>query len=211
MARVPKLLDVSVALAAGIPAYPGNPEFELQPIKRIADGASSNVSKLVMGTHTGTHVDAPRHFFDEGAGVDALPLDLLLGRARVVEITKRGGIGAAELAEAGLREDIRVLLKTSNSALWNGEGFHPDYTHLTEGGARYLVDQGVKVIGIDYLSVEQFKKAGAPAHRVLLSQGVIIIEGLNLGEADPGMYEMYCLPLRIAGADGAPARVILKR
>ena len=211
MARVSKLLDVSVRLAAGIPAYPGNPDFELQPVKRIADGASSNVSWLVMGTHTGTHVDAPKHFFDDGLGVDALPLDLLLGRTRVVEITKRGGIGATELTETGLREDIRVLLKTSNSALWNGEGFHQDYTHLTEGGARYLVEQGVKVIGIDYLSVEQFKKAGAPAHRALLSQGVVIIEGLNLSEAEPGMYEMYCLPLRVAGGDGAPARVILKR
>ncbi len=211
MARVPKLLDVSVRLAAGIPVYPGNPDFELQPVTRIADGESSNVSRLVMGTHTGTHVDAPKHFFDDGLGVDALPLDLLLGRARVVEITKRGGIGATELTEAGLREDIRVLLKTSNSALWNGEAFHQDYTHLTEGGARYLVDQGVKVIGIDYLSVEQFKKAGGPAHRALLSQGVVIIEGLNLSETEPGMYEMYCLPLRIGGGDGAPARVILKR
>jgi arylformamidase len=211
MARVPKLLDVSVPLAAGIPAYPGNPEFELQPVKRIADGGSSNVSRLVMGTHTGTHVDAPKHFFDDGAGVDALPLDLLLGRSRVVEVTKRGGIDADELAAAGLREDIRVLLKTSNSALWNGEGFHQDYTYLTEAGARYLVDQGVKVIGIDYLSVEQFKKAGAPAHRTLLSHGVVIIEGLNLAEAEPGMYEMYCLPLRVVGGDGAPARVILKR
>ena len=211
MSRVPKLLDVSVPLAAGIPAYPGNPDFELQPVKRIADGASSNVSRLVMGTHTGTHVDAPKHFFDDGLGVDALPLNLLLGRARVVEIIKRGGIGAVELQAAGLREDIRVLLKTSNSALWNGEGFHEDYTHLTDGGARYLVEQGVKVVGIDYLSVEQFKKAGAPAHRALLSQGVVIIEGLNLSEAEPGMYEMYCLPLRVAGGDGAPARVILKR
>src|SRR5215208_4901480 len=211
MARVPKLLDVSVPLAPGIPAYPGNPEFELQPVKRIADGGSSNVSRIVMGTHTGTHVDAPRHFFDDGPGVDALQLDLLLGRARVVEITRRGGIGADELAAAGLREDIRVLLKTSNSALWNGEGFHQDYTHLTELGARYLVDQGVKVIGIDYLSVEQFKKAGAPAHRALLSQGVVIIEGLNLADVEPGMYEMYCLPLRVSGGDGAPARVILKR
>ena len=211
MARVPKLLDISVPLAAGIAAYPGNPEFELQPVKRIADGGSSNVSRLVMGTHTGTHVDAPRHFFDDGAGVDALPLDLLLGRTRVVEITRRGGIGAEELAEAGLREDLRVLLKTSNSALWNGEGFHQDYTHLTEAGARYLVDQGVKVVGIDYLSIEQFKKAGAPAHRALLSQGVVIIEALNLAEVEPGMYEMYCLPLRVVGGDGAPARVVLKR
>lgn len=211
MARVPKLLDVSVPLSSGMPTYPGNPEFELHPVTRIASGDPANNSRLVMGTHTGTHVDAPWHFLDEGAGVDGLRLDLLIGRTRVVEVTKRGGIGADELAAAGLREDLRVLLKTPNSALWNGEGFHTEYTHLTEAGARYLVDQGVKVIGIDYLSVEQYEKAGAPAHRALLAQAVIIIEGLNLSEAEPGMYEMYCLPLRIAGADGAPARVILKR
>jgi arylformamidase len=211
MARVPKLLDVSVPLSSGTPTYPGNPEFELQPVKRIASGDTANNSRLVMGTHTGTHVDAPWHFLDDGAGVDGLRLDLLIGRARIVEVNKRGGIGAEQLAEAGLREDLRVLLKTPNSALWNSQEFHTEYTHLTEGGARYLVDQGVKVVGIDYLSVEQFKKPGAPAHRALLAQAVIIIEGLNLSEAEPGMYEMYCLPLRIPGADGAPARVILKR
>jgi arylformamidase len=210
-ARVPRFLDVSVLLARGIPAYPGNPEFELQPVKRIAEGASSNVSRLVMGTHTGTHVDAPQHFFDGSVPVDALALDLMLGRAHVVELPRRGGITAEDLASAGLREDLRVLLKTPNSALWNGTAFKPDYTYLAESGARYLVDQGVKVVGIDYLSIEQFKKAGAPAHRALLSQGVIIIEGLNLSDVEPGMYEMYCLPLRIAGADGAPARVVLKR
>jgi arylformamidase len=211
MARVPKLLDVSVPLSSGMPTYPGNPEFELHPVKRIARGDTANNSRLTMGTHTGTHVDAPWHFLDDGVGVEGLRLDLLIGRTRVVEVNKRGGIGAEELAEAGLREDLRVLLKTPNSALWNGEGFHTEYTHLTEAGARYLVEQGVKVVGIDYLSVEQFKKAGAPAHRTLLGQSVVIIEGLNLSEADPGMYEMYCLPLRIPGADGAPARVILKR
>lgn len=211
MARVPKLLDVSVPLRPGLPTYPGNPPFELQPIKRIADGGSSNVSRLVMGTHTGTHVDAPKHFIDAGAAVDALPLNLLIGRARVVEINRRGGITADDLAQAGLREDIRVLFKTPNSALWNSDAFHEDYTYLTDAGARYLVEQGVKVVGVDYLSVEEFKKAGAPAHRTLLSNEVIIIEGLNLAEADPGMYEMYCLPLPVTGGDGAPARVILKR
>ena len=211
MARVPKLLDVSVPLTAGMPAYPGNPEFELQPVKRIAQGGSSNVSRLVLGTHTGTHVDAPRHFIDNGAAVDVLPLDLLLGRVRVVEIARRGGIRAEELAAAGLREDLRVLLKTPNSALWNSELFHDDYTHLTETGARYLVEQGVKVVGIDYLSIEQFRKPGAPAHHMLLSNGVIIIEGLNLADAEAGMYEMYCLPLPVRGGDGAPARVVLKR
>ncbi len=210
-ARVPRLLDVSVPLVPETPTYPGNPPFELQPVKRIAQGGSSNVSRLVMGTHSGTHVDAPRHFFDDGPGVDQLALDLLIGRARVVDIGRRGGILEEDLAEAGLREDLRVLLKTSNSALWNSPGFHQDYTYLTEAGARYLVAQGVKLVGVDYLSVEQFKKAGAPAHHALLSEGVVVIEGLNLAEADPGMYELYCLPLRIPGADGAPARVVLKR
>jgi arylformamidase len=212
MSRAPRLVDVSVLLAPGLATYPGNPEFELQPVKRIAQGDSSNVSRLVLGTHTGTHVDAPRHFFDDRPGVDRLPLDLLTGRARVIDLPHRGGIREDHLSGVGLREDLRVLLRTPNSALWNStNGFHQDYTFLTEGGAQYLVDQGVKVVGVDYLSVEQFKKAGAPAHHALLGNNVLIIEGLNLSEAEPGVYEMYCLPLRIAGADGAPARVVLKR
>jgi arylformamidase len=211
MARESRLLDVSVPLAAGMVTYPGNPEFELQAVKRIAEGGSSNVSKLVLGTHTGTHVDAPRHFFDTGAGVEALPLDLLIGRTRVVQMNRRGGITREDLAEAGLREDLRVLLKTQNSGFWRDHEFRQEFTHLTESGARYLVEQGVKVVGIDYLSVEQFKKPGAPAHRALLSEGVIIIEGLNLADVEAGMYEMYCLPLPVRGGDGAPARVVLKR
>jgi arylformamidase len=212
MPRASRLVDVSVLLAPGLAMYPGNPEFELQPVKRIVQGDSSNVSRLVLGTHTGTHVDAPRHFFDDRSGVDTLPLDLLVGRTRVIDLPHRGGIREEHLATVGPREDLRVLLRTPNSAFWNAApGFHQDYTYLTEGGAQYLVDQGVKVVGIDYLSVEQFKKPGAPAHRALLGSGVLIIEGLNLSEVDPGVYEMYCLPLRIAGADGTPARVVLKR
>ena len=212
MPRAPRLVDVSVLLKPGMPTYPGNPEFELQPVKRMSEGASSNNSRLVMGTHTGTHVDAPRHFFDDRGGVDTLALDLLIGRAHVVDLPHRGGITEEHLSAAGLREDLRVLLRTPNSALWNStEGFRQDYTYLTEGGARYLADQGVKVVGVDYLSVEQFHKAGAPAHHALLGNGIVVIEGLNLSEAEPGRYEMYCLPLRVEGADGAPARVVLKR
>jgi arylformamidase len=211
MAGQSRLLDISVPLASGMITFPGNPEFELQPIKRIAEGGSANVSRLVLGTHTGTHVDAPKHFFDGGAGVEALPLDLLIGRARVIQVRRRGGITQEDLATAGLREDLRVLLKTQNSAFWKDQDFRQDFTHLTESAARYLVEQGVKVIGIDYLSIEQFKKPGAPAHRALLSEGVIIIEGLNLADVDAGMYEMYCLPLPVRGGDGSPARVVLKR
>jgi arylformamidase len=205
-----RFIDVSVPLKTGMPTFPGNPDFELHAVKRIAEGGSSNVSRLVLGTHTGTHVDAPRHFFDNAATVDALALDLLIGRARVVEITKRGGITREDLAAANLREDLRVLLKTPNSAFWNEPAFRQDFTYLDESAASYLVEQGVKVIGIDYLSVEQFKKPGAPAHRALLSRNAIIIEGLNLSDAAPGMYEMYCLPLPVTGGDGAPARVVLK-
>ena len=212
MPRAPRLVDVSVLLAPGLATYPGNPELEIAPIKRIAAGDTTNNSRLVMGTHTGTHVDAPRHFFDGKPGVDALPLDLLIGRARVIDLPYRSGITAEHLKSAGLREDLRVLLRTPNSALWNSsDGFRPDYTYVTEDAAKFLVDQGVKVVGVDYLSVEQYKKTGAPAHHVLLGNGVIIIEGLNLSEADAGQYEMYCLPLKLAGADGAPARVVLKR
>jgi arylformamidase len=211
MARVPRLVDVSVPLRRGLPAYPGNPDFSADPVTRIADGDPANVTRLTLGTHTGTHVDAPRHFFDDGAGVDGLSLDLLIGRARVVELGRRGGIQPEDLAAAGLREDLRVLLKTPNSAMWNEGVFREDYTYLTEAAARYLVDQGVKVIGTDYLSIEEFNKPGAPAHKALLSSGAVVIEGLNLSDADAGMYEMYCLPLLLAGGDGAPARVVLKR
>jgi arylformamidase len=209
MARVPRVLDVSVLLTPGIPTYPGNPEFELQPVQRIADGASSNVSRLVLGTHTGTHVDAPRHFFDDKRGVDAMPLDLLIGPARVVAVDHGGGIEEPDLAAIG-DADMRVLFKTPNSALWADRRFRQDYTYLSEGAAHFLVKRGVRVVGVDYLSVEQFKKAGAPAHRALLSQDVVIIEGLDLSAAEEGAYEMWCLPLRIAGGDGAPARVVLK-
>jgi len=211
MPRPPRLVDVSVQLAPGLATYPGNPAFEITPVHRIADGDSANNSRLVMGTHTGTHVDAPLHFFDGRPGVDAMPLELLIGRVRVIDLPHRGGITEQHLAAAGLREDIRVLLRTPNSALWNTtDGFRTDYTYLTEGGAKFLVGQGVKVVGVDYLSVEQYNKAGAPAHHALLGNGVIIIEGLDLSDAEAGQYEMYCLPLRIA-ADGAPARVVLKR
>jgi arylformamidase len=211
MPRPPRLVDVSVLLAPGLATYPGNPAFEITPVHRIADGHGSNNSRLTMGTHTGTHVDAPLHFFDGKPGVDAMALELLIGRVRVIDLPHRGGITEEHLAAAGLREDLRVLLRTPNSALWNTtDGFHTDYTYLTEGGAKFLVGQGVKVVGVDYLSVEQYNKAGAPAHKALLGSGVIIIEGLNLSEAEAGQYEMYCLPLRIA-ADGAPARVVLKR
>lgn len=206
-----KLIDISVPLDSRLPTYPGNTPFSLQPIKRIAEGGSSNVSTIHMSVHAGTHVDAPRHFLEGGAGAESLPLELLCGRARVVELTTRRGVTADDLAGLDLREDIRLLLKTHNSRLWASPEFQPDFIGITESGARYLVDRGVKVLGVDYLSVETYQAPGAPAHHLLLGAGVVVIEGLNLRDVDPGSYELFCLPLPVVGSDGAPARVILRR
>ena len=206
-----RLIDVSVPLDAQLPTYPHNTPFSLEPIKRIARGDSSNVSTLHMSAHTGTHVDAPRHVFDQGAGTESLPLELLIGRARVIEIDSRAGVAAEDLAPIDLSDDIRVLIKTHNSRLWGSPDFHEDYVGVTDSGAKHLVEHGIKVVGVDYLSVEKFHNPGAPAHHVLLGAGTIVIEGLNLREVDPGVYEMFCLPLRVVGSDGAPARVVLRR
>src|SRR5216117_3912318 len=206
-----KLIDVTVPLDAAVPTYPGNTPFSLEAIKRIARGDSSNVSTLHLSAHAGTHVDAPRHFFDDAPGIEALPLEMLIGRTRVIEVTSRKGIAAEDLAAIDLSEDVRVLIKTHNSRLWGSPEFRTDYVGVTESGARHLVDHGIKVVGVDYLSVEEFKRPGAPAHHVLLGAGTIVIEGLNLRDVDPGIYEMFCLPLRIVDADGAPARVVLRR
>ena len=205
-----KLIDVSVPLDANLPSYPGNTPFVLESVKRIANGDSSNVSSLHLSAHAGTHVDAPRHFFDSGLGVEALPLEMLFGRARVIEVTSRKGIGANELSGADLSKDVRLLIKTHNSRLWGSPEFHRNYAGVTESGAKHLIEHGIKVVGVDYLSVEEFKRPGAPAHRVLLGGGTIVIEGLNLRDVEPGVYEMFCLPLRVVGADGAPARVVLR-
>ena len=166
---------------------------------------------LHMSVHAGTHVDAPRHFFDNAIGIDALPLDMLLGRTRVIDVRTRKGIGPDELSAVDLSEDVRVLIKTVNSRLWGTPEFHQDYVGVTEAGARYIVEHGIKLVGVDYLSVEEFKKPGAPAHHALLGGGTIVIEGLNLRDVEPGVYEMFCLPLRNVRADGAPARVVLRR
>ena len=206
-----KLIDVSVALDSKTPTYPGNTAFTLEAVKRIARGDSSNVSTLHMSAHAGTHVDAPRHFFDDAPASESLSLEMLFGRTRVAEVRSRKGIDAGDLAALNLSEDIRVLFKTMNSTYWGTAEFHKDYVGVTEAGARYLVEHGIKVVGVDYLSVEVFKQPGAPAHHALLGGGVIVIEGLNLRDVEPGMYDMFCLPLSIVGSDGAPARVVLRR
>ena len=206
------IYDISVPLRSGGVVYPGNPAISITAQQAISQGAGANVSRLDMGSHSGTHVDAPKHFFDDGAGADTLPLDVLMGPARLIAVDDAvKSVGETELRAHDLRGATRVLIRTRNSA-WLASGsteFHPDYTFLSPEGAAYLVGLGVKLVGVDYLSVEQFHSGHHRTHRTLLGANVVIIEGLVLTEPPPGDYELRCLPLRLTGLDGAPARAVL--
>jgi arylformamidase len=204
-----KIYDVSVAITPDMPVYPGDPAVEVEQTLKISEGDAANVTRLNFGAHTGTHVDAPRHFIEGAMTVDQIPLNLLVGRARVVEISS-AVITAEVLDEFDFAEDARVLFKTRNSYLWREKSFVPDFVYLTKEAAERLVEHGVKVVGIDYLSVEKFNFDAPDAHRTLLGNGTIIIEGLDLSEVEAGDYEMICLPMKIEGGDGAPARVVLR-
>ena len=207
---VRRIIDISVPLANGGLIYPGNPAIEITPQQSIANGASANVSTLVFGSHTGTHVDAARHFFDDGQTVDHLPLEKLIGRATVLEFADDVmQVGAKELDGQPFDGARRVLLKTRNSALLEQPEFARNYTFLAPDGAELLAEKGVELVGIDYLSIEQFHSGHHRTHRTLLERQIVIVEGLQLGGVAPGVYDFICLPLRIAGMDGAPARAVL--
>ena len=205
-----QIYDVSVPISAATPTYPGDPGIEFEQWAAIAKGDAANVSMLHFGAHTATHVDAPAHFIEGAAKVATLPLDVLIGRARVVLIPDdAAAITAQHLADVDLQDVTRVLFKTRNSAFWDNpaQGFHTDFTYIAPDAAQFLVEQGVRLVGTDYLSVEQFKP-----HTTLLSHSVVIIEGLDLREVAAGDYELMCLPLKLAGGsgDGAPARTVLR-
>ncbi len=202
--------DVTVPLSAAVPVFPGDPRFHLEFTHRIADGQPYNVARITMGAHSGTHVDAPYHFLADGGTVDELPLEMLMGKCRVIEIRARERIERADLEAQDLRNDLRVLLKTRMSGQLRAREFQEDFVYLAPDAAQYLVQAGIKLIGIDYLSVEKFGSEDFAAHHALLGAGVVIIEGLDLSEVEPGEYDMTCLPLRLVGADGSPARVVLK-
>jgi arylformamidase len=206
-----KIIDVTAPLSPRLPTFPGDPPFELVPTHRIADGEPYNVTRLVMGSHSGTHVDAPYHFLADGATVDQLPLEILIGKARVVELTVASRIRRDDLEDLDLRDDIRVLMKTRMSGQLQKPEFQPDFVHLDADAASYLVQAGIKLVGVDYLSVERYPSRDYAAHHALLAAGVVIVEGLDLSEAEAGEYDMTCLPLRVAGGDGAPARVVLRK
>jgi len=207
------LFDISLTIAEDLPVWPGDPKIELKKISKIEDGEEANVTHISACVHIGTHVDAPDHFMGNGQTVENLPLDLLVGSAFVVEMLVDSQVSAVDLQSASIPEGTkRLLIKTSNSQLW-AEGvteFKSDFIALEADAAAYLVNKGVEVVGVDYLSVAPFADP-APTHRILLEAGVLVIEGLNLSMIEPGEYTLMCLPLKISGSDGAPARVLLQR
>jgi arylformamidase len=204
-----RIYDITMPLSAELPVYPGDPQVLLTPVTRIADGDSSNVSRITLCTHSGTHIDPPRHFSDLGLPVDELPLGLLIGKALVLEIRGFQEIGCKELERLRIKGVERLLLKTDNSGLWEEKSFNHDFAALSIDGARYLLEAGVKLIGIDYLSIESAEGDGE-VHRLLLDNGVLILEGVTLADVAPGEYELICLPLKIKGGDGAPVRALLR-
>jgi len=207
-----EIYDISVPIRAGMPIYEGDPGVEVRAWSSLAKGDSSNVSFLHFGAHTGTHVDAPAHFIENAGKLDALPLDVLIGPARVVRVPdEKTEIDTAFLATCDLEGIERVIFHTRNSAFW-AEGFRKDFTHLLPEAAQTLVDSGVRLVGADYLSIEKFHSGHHRTHLTLLSNNVIIVEGLNLSDVPAGDYELICLPLKIAegAGDGAPARAVLR-
>jgi arylformamidase len=200
-----RIYDVSVSIYNGMPAFPGDPPPD---IKRALSMPVDpfNVSLMCMGTHVGTHVDPPIHFIEGGYTVDEIPLDHLYGPACVVDLTYvKNAVSAGDVKS--VRSDI-VLLKTRNSELWKSGEFHTDYVYLDESAARWAIEHKVKTIGIDYLSIGSFE-GGEAVHKILLGAGITVIEGLDFRGVEPGQYTLACLPLKIKGGDGAPARAFL--
>ena len=205
-------LDVSLTISPDLPQWPGSPPIELKRRRDMAQGDKANDSVLMCGVHTGTHVDAPVHFLAHGADVTHLPLEILIGPAVVAALPDVDAITADTLEGLNLPSDTqRLLLRTRNSESWRrGErAFQPDFVALTADAARWVVHRGIRLIGVDYLSVQRFHDHHE-THLVLLEAEVVIVEGLNLAQAAPGNYEFICLPLKLAGADGAPARAVLR-
>ena len=202
-------IDISVPLRNGMVVWPGDTPFERTSTLEIANGDPCNLSQISTTAHIGTHMDAPRHYLANGAGIETMPIDACIGRARVIEIHDSEVIRPLELEPHNLAKGERVLFKTGNSTrCWKTDHFQEKYIYIAPETAQYLAGRGVRTVGVDYLSVGGFASGGPETHRILLQASIWIIEGLNLENVDPGEYELVCLPLKIIGSDGAPARRI---
>jgi arylformamidase len=210
-----RIVDISVGVHPGMLTWPSDPGVEIEAVSRVSLGDPASVSHLSLGSHTGTHVDPPFHFIEHGSTVDELDLDALVGPASVLDLTGRGAeITASDLDAVGLEPEVeRILLKTSNSQIWQevSPDFPDEYTALSPDAAEWLVARGIRLVGTDFLSIERRGASGHPTHMTLLGAGVIIVEGLDLTGVEPGSYWLVCLPLKVVDGDGAPARAILIR
>jgi arylformamidase len=204
------IYDATILLHDALPTWDGEPGPVCRPIKRIGvDGEAAQVSLLTVGTHAGTHIDAPAHVIPGGAGVDALPLAALVGPCRVVEVSASRLIEPADLDPAALGA-ARLLLKTASGVFWADPVFRREFVALSPAAADWLVRHDMQLVGIDYLSVDPYDADPAAAHLTLLGAGVVVLEGLDLRHVPPGEYDLAALPIKLADADGAPARVILR-
>ena len=204
-----KIYDVSMTIRNNMVSWPSDGPVNVRLERSMRDGDRVHLTRLDMSAHTGTHVDAPVHFVEGTGGVDTIAPATLIGPALVVEVSGVREIDGKILEQARIpRGTARVLLKTDNTDLVGRDRFDENYCHLTESGARYLVDSEVRLVGIDYLSVAAYGK-GEVVHRLLLTERIVVVEGLDLRGVPAGIYQMVALPLKIAGADGAPARVVL--
>jgi arylformamidase len=204
-------LDISVPVEPGMPTFEGDPEVRLELVLSLAAGDVCDLTRLDLGAHSGTHLDAPCHFLAGGASSEAIPLEALLGPVWVVDATsQQGSIVAADLDRLEIPAgESRLLFKTSNSDLWRKPGFQPGFIALDQSAAVALARRGAALVGVDYLSVAPFGNPG-PTHRALLGAGIVVLEGLDLGAVAAGPYELLCLPIRLVGSDGVPARALVR-
>jgi len=204
-----RIIDISVPNGPGQHVYPGDPEPRIEAVRRIAGGDQCNVSFLHMGSHTGTHVDAPYHFLADGARLGEVALDRMVGPCIVADLRGRRAVDAASLRDVATRPGDILLCLTDNSARWAAPAFQRDFTFITLDAADWIVEREVRAVGMDYLSIEEFGSPDFPVHHRLLGAGVFVIEGLDLRTVTPGRYFLVCLPLKLPDLDGAPARAVL--
>lgn len=203
-------IDLTRTVTESMIQWPDDPPYRRQQVQEITGNGTVNLSAISGSVHIGTHIDAPLHFIPGGADVAALPLWKLCGPAVVVQVRAARDVAVEDFENAGIQNSDRVLLKTANEGLWRKPAFDPAYVAISARAARWLADRGVLLVGVDYLSIDRYDDPAKPAHHALLGAGIVVVEGLDLSQIAPGRYEMVALPLKLAGSDGSPARVIVR-
>ena len=207
-----KFYDISLPISNNLPVWPGDAPVSLKMVSSIAKGDQCNITGIEMGTHVGTHIDAPYHFLEDGATIDTIPIETFIGPCFVVELDAKALIEKKDFRKYNLNGYSRILIKTRNSELWsnNISSFDTNYVSLGINAAQYLVEMKTILVGIDYLSIESFQCGSCPVHKLLLKNNITVLEGLNLSGVKTGVYELLCMPLKLQGCEGAPARVLLR-